>query len=357
MMKPSDSTNGSHSRLSSDEVAQLTGHIASLTTAGLPLASGVRALGEEIPRHRLRAVLNRLADQLESGASLETAIERQGERLPSHLRGLVIAGARSGKLGEVLGRFAGYANIGVDLRRSLWIRLAYPIFTIALATAVFIFVCVVLVAGFSRIFQDFGVPAPLLTRIVFRVAEVVDRAWLPLLQGLIGLFALGLIASLVLRADVRRSLAWVVPLIGPVWHLSDLAEFSHLLALLVESEVPLREALPMAGAAVRNSEIASGTKLASQEISEGRSLALALTRPSLFPRGYLRIIDWAEKHRGLSEALHIAGEMFEAQARSQASFVSTVCTILALWSILCGIIVMVVAIFIPMISLISHLSG
>ncbi|SIO07934.1 general secretion pathway protein F [Singulisphaera sp. GP187] len=357
MTKPSEETNGSHGRLSSDDVAQLTGHIASLTSAGMPLASGVRALAEEIPSRRLRAVLNRLADQLESGASLETAIERQGDRLPPHLRGLVVAGTRSGKLGDVLGRFAGYANIGSDLRRSLWLRLAYPTFTIALAVVVFVFVCVVLVTGFSRIFQDFGMPIPVLTGIVFQVAKAVDRAWLPLLQGLIGLAVLGVIASLVLRTDVRRSLAWVIPLIGPVWHLSDLAEFSHLLALLLESEVPLREALPMAGAAVRNSEIASGTKQAAQEIAEGRSLALALTRPSLFPHGFARIIDWAEKHRGMPEALHMAGEMFEAQARSQASFVSTVCGILAIWSILCGIVVVVVAIFFPLISLINRLSG
>jgi hypothetical protein len=53
----------------------------------------------------------------------------------------------------------------------------------------------------------------------------------------------------------------------------------------------------------------------------------------------------------------MAGEMFEAQARSQASFVSTVCSILAIWSILCGVFVMVVAIFFPMISLITRLSG
>ncbi|WP_406701011.1 type II secretion system F family protein [Singulisphaera sp. Ch08] len=343
--------------MSSDDVTQLTGHIASLTIAGLPLASGMRALGEEIPRRRLRSVLNRLADQLEAGASLETAIGQQGDRLPAHLRGLVVAGARSGKLGEVLSRFAGYANIGSDLKRSLWMQLPYPIFTIALASVVFGFVCVVLVTGFAQIFQDFGMPIPFLTLVVFKVANAVERVWLPLLQGVIGLFTLGLLVSLVVRADVRRSLAWVIPLIGPVWHLSDLAEFSHLLALLVESEIPLREALPMAGAAVRNSEIASGSKQAAQEISEGRPLALALARPSLFPSGFTRIIDWAEKHQGLPEALHMAGEMFESQARSQASFVGTVCSILATWSIICSVVVVVAAIFIPMISLITRLSG
>ncbi len=82
----------------------------------------------------------------------------------------------------------------------------------------------------------------------------------------------------------------------------------------------------MAGAAVRNSEIASGTSSRRRKrFPKGDRCRSAPIRPSLFPQGYARIIDWAEKHRGLPEALHMAGEMFEAQARAQAGFVSTVC--------------------------------
>jgi general secretion pathway protein F len=121
--------------------------------------------------------------------------------------------------------------------------------------------------------------------------------------------------------------------------------------------VPLLEALPMAGAAVRNSEIASGTKQAAREVSEGRPLSQALTKPSLYPRGFSRVLDWAETHRGLPEALHMAGEMFEARARSQATFVSTVCSILAVLSILGGICTVILAILVPMIQLIRTLAG
>src|SRR3954452_21974722 len=110
MTKPPDNGRWGEG-LSGDEVARLTDQIAGLTRAGLPLPSGVRALGEELPPGRLRAVLVRLAALLESGLPLDVALEQQGGRIPPHVRGLVSAAARSGKLGEVLGRFAGYANI------------------------------------------------------------------------------------------------------------------------------------------------------------------------------------------------------------------------------------------------------
>ena len=41
----------------------------------------------------------------------------QGGRIPPHLRGLVIAGIRSGNLGDFLSRFSGYVGIGAEIRR------------------------------------------------------------------------------------------------------------------------------------------------------------------------------------------------------------------------------------------------
>src|SRR5262249_51638632 len=139
MLKPPDGADRGGS-LSGAELAHLSDQIAGLTRAGVPLPSGVRALGEELPPGRLRGTLRRLADLLESGLPLELALEQQGRRIPSHVRGMVSAAARTGKLGEILGRFAGYASIGVDLRRGLWIRLVYPFVSVTAAAALFVFI-------------------------------------------------------------------------------------------------------------------------------------------------------------------------------------------------------------------------
>lgn len=343
--------------LSGGDVARLTDEIAGLTRVGLPLPSGVLALAEELPRGRLRDALRRLAATLEEGTSLEEALNAQGPRLPSHLRGLVVAAARTGKLGEVLGRFSGYANVGIDLRRALWIRLINPIFLLVCSVAVLIFVSAVLMTGFSEIFSDFGVRTPAITRVALAVAAAVGRLWWPFVEGLIGIAGLLALGLLFLPTDVRRGGAWAIPLFGPVWHLSDLAEFSHLLALLLESDVPLPEALTMAGDGVRNTEVAAAARSAAREITGGSTLAATTSLRRLFPPGFARILAWSEGHRGLPEALHMAGEMFEARARSQAEFVNSVCSVLALLSLLGGVLTLIVAVFVPMFTLIRNLSG
>ena len=62
-------------------------------------------------------MLRNLAARLERGEKLETAIAAQGSRLPAHLRGLIVAGVRSGRLPIVLDQFAALARRQQDLRR------------------------------------------------------------------------------------------------------------------------------------------------------------------------------------------------------------------------------------------------
>ena len=50
-------------------------------------------------------------------------------------------------------------------------------------------------------------------------------------------------------------------------------------------------------------------------------------------------------------------EMFEGRARAQASFASTVCSVLTVLAILSGIAAVVFGVLAPMITLIQKLSG
>ncbi len=82
-------------RLSTAQAAELAGQVVRLTQAGLPLASGLRALAEESGR-RLAGVLRGIASHLDQGSTLEAAVALQGSRIPEPIRSLILAGARWG---------------------------------------------------------------------------------------------------------------------------------------------------------------------------------------------------------------------------------------------------------------------
>jgi general secretion pathway protein F len=343
--------------LKPEETARLSEQIGSLARAGLPLAPGLSALGEELPRGELRSSLRELADALNRGVSLEVAIEQQDERVPAHLRGLILAGLRSGRLGEILGQFSGYLSIGTELKRKLWLSLAYPIMSIVVAIALFVFIHVFVVAIFERIFLDFGIPLPGLTMGMLLVSRVLKAGWPALVIVGGGIIVLWLALRVFLKPADRVSLATTIPVTGRVWKYISLAEFCHLLALLLESLLTMPEAVRLAGEGVENSDLARASRVMAEEVEQGATFAQALRGRGEFPKGLARLLRLAGDNNAIAAILHMAGEMFEARARSQAMFAGTVMAVLSVVIVLWGVFAVVGGLMLPLVTLISRLSG
>jgi type II secretory pathway component PulF len=344
-------------RLTPAETARLTDQIASLTRAGLPLGPGLIALGEELPPGRFRRSLFDLAAALNKGAPLDSALDEQKDRIPPHLRGLVVAGLRSGQLGDILGRFSGYVSIGTELARKLWLSLAYPLLSIFAALTLFVFVNVVLVSQFETIFRDFGIPLPRVTIGMIMFSHALRTGW-PALLTLGGMIAgLWLLGRLFLKPAMRRSVATKIPIVGSVWRFTSWAEFCHLLALLLETHLPLPDALRLTGEGVQNSDLDRACQLMANDVEHGRTLAESMGAHPHFPTGLPRLLKWAGDQNAIAEILHMAGEMYEARARGQATFAGTVMAVLSVIIVLWGIFTVIGGLMLPMITLISKLSG
>ncbi len=344
-------------RLSDDDAARISEELGRLTAAKLPLGPGLRATADEMSFGSVSSSLHALANALERGATLEEAVAAEGARLPAHLRGLILIGERTGDTAKVLGRFVAFTNIGVELRRNLLVSLAYPALAITLSLCVLTFVSTALIGSFEAIFKDFGVPLPGITIILLKMSQVLNLNWSKLFGGIIALFVFLAFTRLLLSESTRRSFFASIPVLGAVWRNSSLAECCHLLAVLLECEVPLGEALRLTGEGVRDDTLTRACMAAARDVDAGLSLASAIDRHRDFPRGLTRILRWAEGHRSLPEALRMLGEMFESRARTQASLAGTILAVVTVVSILMGVAFVVVGLFLPLITLISRLSG
>jgi general secretion pathway protein F len=348
--------NGAERRLSGSDAGELVGQIAALTGSGLPLAAGLAAVSQELPHGRLRRSMRDLACALEAGLPLDQAIGEQQTRVPAHVRHLVAVAIRSGRLGDVLTRYSGYAGLGIDLKRRLVLATAYPLVLLAAAIGLFFFAIGFMVAQFESIFKDFGIPLPGLTIFVVRFSNVVRPLSMPILIAVSSVILAVVLARLCLPPATCRNLARQVPLFGPIWAAVRFSEFCHLLALMLEGQLPLPEAIRLTGEGIEDSGMNRSCAALAREVEAGRSFAGAMSRLNRFPRGLSRLLGWAENQMALPELLHLAGALFETQARSRATFagavVSVACVILVF-----SLILIIPALFLPLITLISRLSG
>src|SRR5438874_4594108 len=102
--------------LSPDDLITLNEEIAGMARAGLPLDQGLAALAKEMGRGRLQQVTEALARDLREGHTLPEALARQKNRVPAFYASLVSAGARTGRMSDIIATLTVYARSLANLR-------------------------------------------------------------------------------------------------------------------------------------------------------------------------------------------------------------------------------------------------
>jgi len=332
---------------------EFAARVAELTKAGLPLGAGLRALADELPAGRLPHVLHRMADRLDAGDDLMAVLESHGATLPGHLRGLMLAGVRSGRLAEVLEQFVDLQQSQLELRRRVTMALAYPFFLLLVIAGLGTFTAGYVVPSFTKIFQDFGTTLPALTLMIIHGSR--PAMWL--LLGLVGLSA-----AVWLLFWLSPVPYWVwpmlhrLPMVGPLLRWRHLAQFARLMALLLEQKVAIADALHITAAGLRDARLARACRDAAHDIQQGRPLdqCLAVRRP--FPASLIPMIQWGQRAPALSDAFRAAAEMFEGRVRTHGTLLEAMLLPVVLVAVLIYVGLFVVAMFLPLISLIQKLS-
>ena len=345
----------SRGRLSADEASQLAGQVAQLASSGLPLADGLRAWAEEqLQGRRLAPVLYEMADQLDRGVALDDAIEAQGSRVPAHVRGLLLAGVRSGHLAEVLEEYVDLRRRQLQIRRRIGAAVAYPILLLALLSAVFLFMNTFVVGEFAKIFEDFDAELPVMTDLIIQTSG--PGAWaLACGTGLL-IVIVFLFCTRAGETPGMPSLLYHVPLLGPLWRFSHLAQFSRLAAMLLKRSVPLPETLQLAAAGVADADLARGCRRVAGEIEAGRPLAESLMSRHPFPPSMVPLIEWGQHNNALPDAFLATAEMMEGRTENQGILLETVLLPVTFLFVAFAIGFFIIAMFLPLISLIQQLT-
>ncbi|MBN1396078.1 MAG: type II secretion system F family protein [Pirellulales bacterium] len=340
-------------KLSAEDSAELAARIADLARSGLPLGDGLRAMAAELSGRWTHHTLHALADRLDAGEDLAEAMEAEGRRLPVCLRGVVLAGLRSGRLAEALDQYADLRRGRSELRRRVRQALAYPFFLLVAMAIISLAVKYLIVDGFENIYRDFDTDLPKATELVLAVSGPV--AWV-----MVALAALFAAVPLLLAVSPEARWIWPalykLPMLGPLLRWGNLSQFSRLMALLLEQRTPLPDALRLTAAGLRDPHLAHGCLRAAEDVEGGAALSESMTWQGQFPLGIVPLIQWGERAAALDDAFRAAGESFEGRIQMQGSLLEAV--LLPLMLIFIGMYMglVVVAIFMPLIRLVNYLT-
>lgn len=313
--------------LSNADLARVTRQLATLLGAGLTIEQTLNAIIEQAESEGERQLLARVRGQVLEGQALGVALAKFPATFSDLYRTLVTAGETSGKLPDVLLRLADYVEEQHAMRQKLFVAMIYPMIVMIVCILVVTGLMIYVVPQVIGVFEAGKRTLPLMTRGLLVLSNFIQLTGVFWLVG-------GVIAFIGARVALRRESvrrrwhAWLLraPLVGRLIRSQQSAQLAATLSILVGSGVPVLTALNAGAGVVSNVPMREALQRAAAAVREGSGLARALaaqqpakTRHTLFPPVMVHLIASGEASGRLAQTLDAAARQQQRDVETRTS--------------------------------------
>ncbi|MFB6346135.1 MAG: type II secretion system inner membrane protein GspF [bacterium] len=337
-----------------EEIAVFTRQMATLLDAGLPLLRAVNVLEDQVENEEFKAILQKISQDIQGGSSFSEALAAHPGVFDDLYVNMVKAGEAGGVLDEVLDRLAEFAEKRQELKAKIKSATMYPAIMGIIAILVVVFLLVFVLPTFTSLFREMDVDLPLPTQIVIGISNFIQGFWWLVLIGLAGLYMAYLWWYETDNGELfidRMKLN--IPVFGPLFKKVQVARFARTLATLINSGVPILEAIDIVQDTIGNRVISDTMDEVHDSISEGETISEPLHESGVFPPMVTHMISVGEETGNLDEMLNRVADTYEVQVDEMVDGLSSMLEpiLITFMGVTIGVIVM--AMFLPMFQLVN----
>jgi len=220
------------------------------------------------------------------------------------------------------------------------------------------FILYFIIPKFEAIFVDFGVDLPQMTKFLIKASHVViQRFWIVILTPILIWIIIKLLYRNRTGAYILDRIMLMIPVMGAIVEKSTVARTMRTLGTLVQSGVPILESLNIVRDTAGNAVFERAFTRIYESIREGETIAQPLREARIVDDIVVNMIDVGEETGDLDTMLNKIADNYDEEVEVLVeSLVSLLEPIMIV--VLGGIIgFIVIALFLPLIQLISKLSG
>ena len=341
-------------------LTQFTRQLATLVNAGLPLMRGIEVLKRQMRDSQMLEALNGISENIAAGGTFSESLSAYPKIFDRLYVNMVKAGEAGGVLEVVLGRLAEFAEKSERIKNKVKGAMIYPTVVLFAAVGITAFLLVAVIPRFQQVFTDMlgGKALPAITQYVMQASEFVQHNGL---QVLVAVVALVVIKKVIGRTEKGAyffdALTLKMPITGTLAQRSAVSKFTRTLGTLLSSGVPILQSLTIVRDTTGNRVLTKAIQNVHDSVKEGESMTQPLSQCKVFPPMVTSMVEVGEETGALADMLtRIANtyddEVDNAVAGMTAAIEPALIIVLAL---VVGTIV--IAMFLPMIDIISSVSG
>ncbi len=295
-----------------------TRQLATLIGAGLPLLRSLRILEEQTGNKNLKEAITAVADDVEAGATFSEGLSKWPKIFNKLYVNMVKAGEIGGALETVLDRLAIFAEKAAAVKSKVRGAIMYPIIVVIITSIVLTVIMVFVVPKFVDIFKELGgpdQPLPGPTEFLRMVSYFIVHQWY---FGLAAIITILIAWKLVNRTDKGKyatdMMLLKLPVFGTLIQKSAIARFSRTFGTLLNTGVPILQALVIVKDTSGNEVVAKAVVEVHKSIRDGETISEPLKQfPNVFPPLVVHMIAVGEETGAIDQMLFKVAEAYERE--------------------------------------------
>ncbi|MGM0442114.1 MAG: type II secretion system F family protein [Elusimicrobiota bacterium] len=322
--------------------------LSTMVSAGVPIVQGLSILSRQIENPYFKEIVEELTEDIESGEAIAVAMEKHPDAFNDLFINMVKAGELGGILDIILERLADYLEGASELKGKVKSAMVYPAVISFIATAVTIFLLVVIIPTFAEVFESFGQELPLPTQLLLNFSAFLRSYILYMILGLV-LIVVGFLRYYKTESGNKKidTILLKLPLFGILLKKVSIARFTRTFGTLVKSGVPILEALETVAKTSGNKVIEGAVLDARESIREGEKIADPLQESGVFPPMVMQMISVGEETGNLDLMLTKIADFYDSEVDAAIDGLTSMIEPIIIVAMGLAIGAIVIAMFLP----------
>lgn len=303
--------------VSGKALLSFTQELSTLIKAGLPLDRSLSIIAEVTDHERLKKTAEEVLKDVRGGKSLSDAFAKHPAVFNKLYISMVKAGEAGGVLDVVFERLADFLERSQNLKGTVTNAIIYPVLLIIVMGLVVTGLVVFIIPRFVGIFETLGQELPASTKLLLFFSDVLTGYWWLVLLTVVGVYywfkkyratdaGRRSLDSAVLRVAIAKDLILKV----------EVARFARTLGTLINSGVPILQALAIAKDIVGNVVVGGSIARIHKEVKAGRGVSAPMRADGVFPSLAIHMIRVGEETGRMEEMLMKVADTYDAEVQN-----------------------------------------
>lgn len=247
-----------------------------LVSTGTPMVESLAALERQAADERWRVVVGDVRRRVEEGDPLSQALAAHPQIFDPVSRSLMAAGESSGRMESMLDRLAQLTRRKERTRAMIAGAMVYPALLLTVGSGVLVLMLTFVLPRFSGLFETLETPLPATTKFLVSLSEILRGYWFIVFPVIIG-FVVAVVfwSKSVSGRTAIQTVSIRMPKLGVVSRTIICAQLARVLGVLLESRVPMMEALDLTRQSMSNHHYTKLISRAEDAVTRGDPISSA----------------------------------------------------------------------------------